>query len=76
METATTDLILPFLFKDQTSKTSHKVLPPPPPNLISYNGKSDLVGHLSHYRQSMALYNGNDALMCRIFPSSLGEVAL
>jgi hypothetical protein len=24
----------------------------------------------------MALYNGNDAFMCRIFPSSLGEVAL
>ena len=23
----------------------------------------------------MALYNGNDSLMCRIFPSSLGEVA-
>jgi hypothetical protein len=28
------------------------------------------------YRQSMSLYNGNDAFMCRIFPSSLGEVTL
>ncbi len=34
------------------------------------------MGHLSHYRQSMALYNGNDAFMCKIFPSSLGEVTL
>ena len=47
-----------------------------PLNLNSYNGKTDLVAHLSHYRQSMALYNGNDALMCPIFPSNLGEVAL
>uniref|UniRef100_A0A2N9HPP5 Retrotransposon gag domain-containing protein n=1 Tax=Fagus sylvatica TaxID=28930 RepID=A0A2N9HPP5_FAGSY len=47
-----------------------------PLNLITYNGKTDPVEHLSHYRQSMALHNGNDVLMCRIFPSSLGDVAL
>ena len=47
-----------------------------PLNLISYNGKSNPVAHLSHYRQSMAFYSGNNSLMCRIFPSSLGEVAL
>ncbi len=40
------------------------------------NGKSDPVGHLSRYRQAMALHNNNDALMCRVFPSSLGEVGL
>ncbi len=27
------------------------------PNLISYNGKTDPVAHLSHYRQSMAPHN-------------------
>ena len=47
-----------------------------PLNLIFYNGKTDPVAHLSHYRQSMALYNGNNSLICCIFPSSLGEVAL
>ena len=47
-----------------------------PPNLAVYDGKSDPVGHLSRYRQSMALHTSNDALMCRIFPSSLGEVGL
>ena len=47
-----------------------------PPNLAVYNGKGDPVGHLSRYRQSIALHNSNDALMCRIFPSSLGEVGL
>uniref|UniRef100_A0A2N9IJH3 Retrotransposon gag domain-containing protein n=1 Tax=Fagus sylvatica TaxID=28930 RepID=A0A2N9IJH3_FAGSY len=44
-----------------------------PPNLAVYDGKGDPVGHLSRYRQSMAQHNSNDALMCRIFPSSLGE---
>uniref|UniRef100_A0A2N9IRH8 Reverse transcriptase domain-containing protein n=1 Tax=Fagus sylvatica TaxID=28930 RepID=A0A2N9IRH8_FAGSY len=47
-----------------------------PPNLAVYDGKGDPVGHLSRYRQSMALHTSNDALMCRIFPSSLGEVGL
>uniref|UniRef100_A0A2N9GI29 Uncharacterized protein n=1 Tax=Fagus sylvatica TaxID=28930 RepID=A0A2N9GI29_FAGSY len=47
-----------------------------PLNLVTYNGKTDPVSHLSHYRRSMALHNGDDILMCRIFPSSLGGVAL
>jgi hypothetical protein len=45
-------------------------------NLTVYNRKSEPVGHLSHYKQEMALYNTNDALMCRVFPSSLREVGL
>uniref|UniRef100_A0A2N9FQ06 Uncharacterized protein n=1 Tax=Fagus sylvatica TaxID=28930 RepID=A0A2N9FQ06_FAGSY len=47
-----------------------------PPNLAIYDGKSDPVGHLSRYRQSMAIHTSNDPLMCHIFPSSLGEVGL
>uniref|UniRef100_A0A2N9EC48 Integrase catalytic domain-containing protein n=1 Tax=Fagus sylvatica TaxID=28930 RepID=A0A2N9EC48_FAGSY len=43
------------------------------PNLAVYDGKGNPVGHLSRYRQSMAIHTSNDALMCRIFPSSLGE---
>uniref|UniRef100_A0A2N9F8W7 Integrase catalytic domain-containing protein n=1 Tax=Fagus sylvatica TaxID=28930 RepID=A0A2N9F8W7_FAGSY len=30
-----------------------------------YDGKSDPVGHLSRFRQAMAIHNSNDALMCR-----------
>ena len=63
----------PFSSKIERAKLPTKFTPP---NLISYNGKTDPVAHLSHYRQSMVLYNGNDAFMCHIFPSSLGEVAL
>ena len=37
---------------------------------VIYNGKSDLVEHVSHFNQSMALYALNEALMCKVFPSS------
>ena len=66
-------LYSPFLAKIERAWLPTKFTTP---NMTAYNGRSDPVGHLSHYRQSMALYNRNDALMCRIFPSSLGEVAL
>ena len=45
-------------------------------NLAVYDGKSDPVGHLSRNRQAMAIHNSNSALMCRVFPLSLGEVGL
>ena len=47
-----------------------------PPNYVMYDGRADPVGHISHFRQSMALHLKNDALMCRMFPSSLGLVSL
>ena len=41
-----------------------------------YDGRADPIGHISHFRQSMALHLGNDALICRMFPSSLGPMSL
>uniref|UniRef100_A0A2N9GI24 Integrase catalytic domain-containing protein n=1 Tax=Fagus sylvatica TaxID=28930 RepID=A0A2N9GI24_FAGSY len=41
-----------------------------------YDGRADPIGYISHYRQSMALHLGNDALICRMFPSSLGPMSL
>jgi hypothetical protein len=41
-----------------------------------YNGRTDPIAHIGHYQQRMALWRYNDPLMCRMFPSSLGEVAL
>ena len=32
--------------------------------------------HVSHYNQSMAIYSKNEALMCKIFPFSLGPIAM
>ena len=37
-----------------------------------YDGKTDLVEHVSHYIQMMSLYSHNDGLMRKVFPFSLG----
>ena len=63
----------PFSAEIERAKFPARFVSPP---LAVYDGKSDPVGHLSRYRQSMALHISNDPLMCRIFPSSLGEVGL
>uniref|UniRef100_A0A2N9GXW1 Integrase catalytic domain-containing protein n=1 Tax=Fagus sylvatica TaxID=28930 RepID=A0A2N9GXW1_FAGSY len=46
------------------------------PRLEIYNGRTNPVAHIDHYHHRMALWRYKDPLMCRIFPSSLGEVAL
>ena len=46
------------------------------PLFNSYDGKTDPVEHVSHYIHMMSLYTHNDALMCKVFPSSLGSTAL
>ena len=42
----------------------------------SFDGKTDLVEHVNHYIQMMSLHTHNDALMCKVFPSSLGPTTL
>ena len=32
--------------------------------------------HMSHFNQKMAVHSGNEALICKVFPSSLGPVAM
>ena len=46
------------------------------PPFNSYDKKTDPVEHVSHYIQMMSLHTHNDALMCKVFPSSLGPSAL
>lgn len=46
------------------------------PQFEAYDGLTDPVAHISHYQQSMALCRYKDPLMCRLFPSNLGEVML
>ncbi|XP_050249274.1 uncharacterized protein LOC126696621 [Quercus robur] len=41
-----------------------------------YDGKTDPVEHVSYYIQMMSLHTHNDALMCKVFPSSLGPTIL
>ena len=46
------------------------------PTFTIYNGRTDLVEHVSHFNQRMVVHSKNEALMCKIFPSSLGLVAM
>ena len=46
------------------------------PTFIIYNGQTDPVEHVSHFNQRMVVYSKDEALMCKVFPSSLGLVAM
>ncbi|XP_065620678.1 uncharacterized protein LOC136063757 [Quercus suber] len=46
------------------------------PTFVVYNGKTDPVEHVSQFNQRMAVHSKNEALMCKVFPSSLGPVAM
>ena len=41
-----------------------------------YNGRTDPVEHVSHFNQRMVVHSKNEALICKVFPSSLGLVAM
>ena len=64
------------------SPFTHKIeggrLPQPftQPTFIMYNGRTDPVEHVSHFNQRMAIHSKNEALMCKVFSSSLGPVAM
>ena len=46
------------------------------PPFNSYDGIMDLVEHVSHYIHIMSLHTHNNALMCKVFSSSLGPMTL
>ena len=46
------------------------------PAFTLYNGNTDPVEHVSQFNQKMAVHSKNKALMCKVFPSSLGPVAM
>ena len=46
------------------------------PTFTIYNGRIDPVEHLSHFSQRMAVHSKDEALMCKVFPSNLGLVAM
>ena len=46
------------------------------PTFIMYNDKTDPVEHVSHFNQRMAVHSRNKILMCKVFPSSLGPMAM
>ena len=46
------------------------------PTFTMHNGRTDPVEHVSHFNQRMAMHSKNEAFMCKVFPSSLGPVAM
>ena len=46
------------------------------PTFTIYNGRIDPLEHVSHFNQRMAVHSKNKALLCRVFPSSLGLVTM
>ena len=39
------------------------------PMFSMYNGRIDPVEHVSQFKQKMAVYSQDEALLCRVFPS-------
>ena len=46
------------------------------PTFTMYNGKTDFVEHVSHFNQGMAVHSRDEALMYKVFPSSLGPIVM
>ena len=46
------------------------------PTFTIYNGRTDFVEHVSHFNHRMAIHSKNKALICKVFPLSLGLVVM
>ena len=46
------------------------------PTFLLYNGQSNPVEHVSQFNQRMVVHLKDEALLCKIFPSSLGPMAM
>ena len=63
----------PFTRKIERAKLPQKFHQP---TFAIYNGRSDPVEHVSQFNQRMAVHSKDEALMCKVFPSSLAPVAM
>ena len=46
------------------------------PMFVMYNSQTDPMKHVSQFKQKMAVHSQDEALMCRVFPSSLGSMPM
>ena len=46
------------------------------PTFAIYNGRTDPIEHVSQFNQRMAVHSRDEALMYKVFPSSLGSMAM
>lgn len=78
----TTKLARRALGEDQGSPFTQRIQDAPLSKKFShqkfntYNGRSDPANHVRHYKQVMAYWRNEEALMSRMFPASLGDTTL
>ena len=46
------------------------------PTFTMYNNRTNPVEYVSHFNQRIDVHSKNEALMCKVFPSSLGPIAM
>ena len=46
------------------------------PTFAMYNRRTDPVEHVSQFKQKMVVHSQDEALLCRVFPSSLGPMPM
>ena len=46
------------------------------PTFTIYNGRTDPIEHVSQFNQRIVIHSKDEALMCKVFPSSLGPVVM
>ena len=46
------------------------------PTFAMYNGRMDPIEHVSQFKQKMVVHSQDEALLCRVFPSSLGPMPM
>ena len=46
------------------------------PTFTIYNGRTDPVEHVSQFKQKMAIHSQEEALLSKVFPSSLGPMPM
>ena len=63
----------PFMYRIEGAKLPRRFNQPA---FTIYNGWADPVEHVSQFNQKMTIYSQNEALMCKVFPSSLGPMAM
>ena len=64
---------LPFTHKIEGARLPRRFNQP---TFTIYNGRTDPMEHVSHFNQRMTVHSKNEALMCKVFPSSLGPMAM
>ena len=46
------------------------------PTFAMYYGRTDLVEHVSQFKQKMAVHSQDETLLCRVFPSTFGPMPM